>query len=78
MSWPSILLAAALGLLVAMLGLYAWSRWLEKREPYASFMRLPVQRQLRVFRLLATDPRVPRRVKVLPILLVGYLASPLT
>jgi uncharacterized membrane protein YkvA (DUF1232 family) len=76
MPWPYLLLAIVLGLFVALAGLYALSRRLEKREPYASFMRLRTRNKLRFFRLLATDPRVPRRVKMLPFLLAAYLVFP--
>jgi len=76
MTWAYILLVVILGLFVIVLSLYALSRWLEKHEPYTSFMRLRTRRKLRFFRLLVTDPRVPRRVKVLPFLVVGYLAIP--
>lgn len=77
MHWPYIVLLAAVGLLGTALALYAISRSLEKREPYASFMRLRTRHKLRFFRALAADPRVPRRVKALPFLLAGYLACPI-
>jgi uncharacterized membrane protein YkvA (DUF1232 family) len=77
MPWLHVLLPLVLGLLLVVLALSALGRWLAGREPYASFIRLPMRAKLKFFRLLATDPRVPRRVKVLPFLLAGYLASPI-
>ena len=77
MSWLYILLAVMLGLFTSILILYTLSRRLEKHEPYSSFVRLRMRRKLRFFRLLATDPRVPRRVKAALFLLAGYLALPI-
>lgn len=65
-----------LALLAVAAGLYAVSRWLERREPYASFMRLRTRNKARFFRAVMSAARVPRRVKVLPFLLIGYLAMP--
>jgi uncharacterized membrane protein YkvA (DUF1232 family) len=73
----SILLAVLLGLLVAALVVYALSRMLERREPYASFLRLRTLQKVTFFRRLVGDPRVPRLVKVLTILLAVYLALPI-
>ena len=76
MSWLYIVLAVGLGLLGAVLALYLLARRLVRREPYASFMRLRTRNKVRFFRMLLSDRRVPRRVKVLPFLLAGYLAMP--
>ncbi|MBI2935628.1 MAG: DUF1232 domain-containing protein [Chloroflexi bacterium] len=77
MNLLSLLIGILAALLLLALGLFSLAKWLEKHEPYASFMRLRPRRKLRFFRLLVTDPRVPRRVKVLPFLLAGYLAIPI-
>ena len=77
MSWPYIVLVVALGLAVALLGLYVLSRRLEHREPYASFLHLSMRHKVQFFRMLLSDRRVPLLVKVLPFLLVGYLAFPI-
>jgi|RhiMetdeSRZDD1v2_1073273.scaffolds.fasta_scaffold1409705_2 uncharacterized membrane protein YkvA (DUF1232 family) len=71
-----ILVVVAGALLAFALVLYIFSRILQRREPYASFARLRTRQKLRFFRLLMTDPRVPRFVKVLPFLLAAYLAMP--
>jgi uncharacterized membrane protein YkvA (DUF1232 family) len=70
-------LAILAGIAITVPLLFFVSRRLEKREPYASFMRLRTRQKLRFFKLLLTDQRVPRRVKVLPFLLVPYLAFPI-
>ncbi len=76
MSWPYIVLFALLGLLALVLILYLVSRKLQKREPYASFLRLRSLRKLKFFRMIVGDPRVPFFVKTLPFLLAAYLAMP--
>ena len=63
--------------LVSCLGLYLLSRALEKREPYGAFMRLRSRQKVRFIRLLVTDSRIPRHVKILPFLLLPYLAFPI-
>lgn len=77
MTWPYIVLAVLVGLFVLALGLYVAGRWLEDRQPYSSFMRLRTRQKLTFFRLLLSDRRVPRRVKLLPFLLVTYLVLPI-
>ena len=67
MSIITILLASAAALLLAALGLYAFSRWLQKREPYRSFMQLRLAQKVSFFRHLYADPRVPWYVKLVPI-----------
>ena len=73
-----LILPIAIGGLLAMVVLLFFvSRSLEKREPYASFMRLRTRAKLRFFRLLLADARVPKRVKALPLLLIPYLLMPI-
>jgi uncharacterized membrane protein YkvA (DUF1232 family) len=62
--------------LVALPAIYVLARFLEKREPYASLLRLRGRAKVRFFRLLLADTRVPRKVKLLPFLLIPYLAMP--
>lgn len=59
----------AAGLLVA--------RRLARREPYARILRLRTRAKVRFLRAILGDPRVPFLVKLLPIFLIGYLASPI-
>ncbi len=77
MSIITILIASAAGLLLAALGLYGFSRWLQKREPYRSFMQLGLAQKVRFFRRFYPDPRVPWYVKIVPIAMAVYLASPI-
>ena len=76
MSLIYLTLAAVVASIVMVPALYFVSRRLEKREPYRSFMKLRNRDKLRFFRLLVLDPRVPRRIRILPLLLVPYLALP--
>lgn len=77
MSLLTIVLAIAIAVLVLMPLLYLVFRRMEQREPYGSFIRLRTRQKVRFFRLLMSDARVPKRVKVLPFLLVPYLAFPI-
>ena len=77
---PSLLVLAAIaviGVLILAPLLYLVARCLEKREPYTSFIHLRSRQKLRFFRLLLGDPRVPRQVKALPLLLIPYLLMPI-
>lgn len=65
----------AVALLVV--ALYLGGRKLQRVEPYATVLRLRSRQQLRFFRSAATDPRVPKRVKVMPLLLAIYLLTPI-
>ena len=69
------MIAAGLGL-ATLLSFYT-VRWLGQREPYGSFIRLRFRRKLTFFRLLFGDRRVPLRVKVIPLLALAYIASPI-
>jgi uncharacterized membrane protein YkvA (DUF1232 family) len=64
------------GLMACGLGLYLFTRWLRRHEPYLSFMRLNTRQKLRFFRGVLADRRVPWAVKLIPIALVLYLALP--
>ena len=77
MSLIVIAIVVVAGLVAMAVLLFFVSRQLEKREPYASFMRLRNRAKLRFFRLLLSDPRVPKRVKALPLLLIPYLLMPI-
>ncbi len=77
MPWLYIGIATACGLVPAVL-LCLWTvRRFGHREPYASFLRLRNRRKLTFFRLLLQDERIPLYIKVLPLLVVVYLISPL-
>ena len=71
-----LLLAATL-LVVAAIGLYLGAKYLSKREPYHTFAELSLRQKLAFMKLVVTDPRVPRWIKVLPFVLAAYLASPI-
>jgi uncharacterized membrane protein YkvA (DUF1232 family) len=68
-----VLVAVALLLIPAM---YFGAKTLQNREPYATVLKLRSRQKLRFFRLAVGDPRVPRRVKVIPLFLVLYLLMP--
>jgi uncharacterized membrane protein YkvA (DUF1232 family) len=71
-----VLLVVGVGIVASMALLYAVSRFLEKREPYKSFLRLSTLQKVRFFRSLVSSSGLPRRVKVLPLILAIYLVSP--
>lgn len=77
MSWTYLIIASAGGLGLAALLCFWTLRWLGRREPYAGFIRLPNRRKLTFFRLLLADRKVPLGVKILPVLTLLYLASPI-
>ena len=52
-------------------------RWLGKREPYSNFIKLRTRRKLTFVRLMMGDDRVPMYVKIIPVLLLVYLTSPI-
>ncbi len=52
-------------------------RWLGKREPYSNFIKLRTRRKLTFVRLMMGDDRVPMYVKIIPVLLLLYLTSPI-
>ena len=52
-------------------------RWLGKREPYSNFIKLRTRRKLTFVRMMMGDDRVPIYVKIIPVLLLVYLISPI-
>ena len=77
MAWLYLTLSVLAGLAGAAF-LCLWTiRWLGRREPYAAFLRLPSRRKLTFFRLLLRDTRVPLYVKLLPLAVAVYFASPI-
>ena len=52
-------------------------RWLGKREPYSNFIKLRTRRKLTFVRMMMGDHRVPIYVKIIPVLLLVYLTSPI-
>ena len=77
MSWITLLITAAIGLAAASLLAYAVIRWLIRREPYASFARLRWKAKITFFRLLIFDNRVPWTARLLLVLVLVYLISPI-
>jgi uncharacterized membrane protein YkvA (DUF1232 family) len=72
--WLALAVAVALALLI---GAFLVAKWLQEREPYRSVMKLRTRAKLRLFRAMMTDRRVPIVVRVLPLLLALYLATPI-
>ena len=60
----------AFGLAVAM----AWR--FSKRQPFKTFVNLKTRQKVRFLKALITDHRVPWVAKLVPVLLLGYLAMP--
>ena len=77
MSWITLLITVAIGLAAASLLAYAVIRWLVRREPYASFARLRWRAKITFFRLLIFDNRVPWAARLLLVLVLVYLISPI-
>jgi len=76
MFWLYLTLTIVVGLAAISILLLLVIRWLARREPYGTFIRLRNRRKLTFFRLMMTDPRVPRYVKAIPVVLVIYLSIP--
>ena len=76
MFWLYLAIIIVVGLVVSSLLLFGLIRWLARREPYSTFMRLRTRRKLTFFRLMLRDKRVPLYVKAIPIALVVYLSIP--
>jgi uncharacterized membrane protein YkvA (DUF1232 family) len=76
--WLYLTIAIVVGLILFSLALYWLIRWLGKREPYGTFLRLRTRQKLTFFRLLLRDRgrQVPLYVKLIPIALVIYLSIP--
>ena len=77
MSWVNIVILGAAGVAAGGILAYLVVRFLGRREPYASFARLRLMRKVAFFRLLITDRRVPWLARLLPLLVVVYLVSPI-
>jgi len=75
--WVYVISAMAGGLAAAVLLCFWTVRWLGRRDPYSAFLRLRNRRKLTFFRLLLQDRRVPLYVKLLPLAVVVYVASPI-
>ena len=76
MNWW-VLVAILAGIAFTFLvGVYLLIRRLRDREPYATILRLRTRQKITFFRRLITDPRLPRRVRIIPIALAIYLAFP--
>ena len=77
---PSWLVFAVIAVVVAAVIvalMFLLARRLQNREPYRTVLRLRSRQKLRFFRYMATDSRVPRIVKLIPVLLAIYLANPI-
>ena len=77
MPWFYLAIISVGGLVLAALLCLLIVRRLGNLEPYSGFVRLRNRRKLTFFRLLLQDQRVPLYVKLLPLLVVAYLASPI-
>ncbi len=77
MDWKFFLILGLIGLAVSALMCLAVVKLLQRREPYATFMRLRLRAKLTFLRLLAFDPRLPWYVRALPLLALAYWISPI-
>lgn len=75
--WHLLILVLAVALGVSLV-LFALVRWLGRREPYRAFLGLPHRKKVAFFRVLLRDRHglVPRYVKLIPWVLLVYLAVP--
>ena len=76
MGWTLVLVMVVLSVGFA-LSAVLMLRWLGKREPYSNFIKLRTRRKLTFVRLMMGDDRVPTYVKLIPVLLLLYLTSPI-
>ena len=76
MGWTLVAVLAVLSVGFA-LAAFLMLRWLGKREPYSNFIKLRTRRKLTFVRLMMGDDRVPMYVKIIPVLLLLYLTSPI-
>ena len=76
MGWTLVLLMVVVSLAFALTAVLML-RWLGKREPYSNFIKLRTRRKLTFVRLIMKDNRVPLYVKIIPVLLLIYLTSPI-
>ena len=77
MDWKFLLVLGLIGLALSALMCLAVVKLLQRREPYATFMRLRLRAKLTFLRLLAVDPRLPWYVRALPLLALAYWISPI-
>ena len=77
MDWKFFLVLGLVGLTVSALMCLAVVKLLQRREPYATFMRLRLRAKLTFLRLLAFDPRLPWYVRALPLIALAYWISPI-
>ena len=77
LDWKFFLILGLIGLAVSALMCLAVVKLLQRREPYATFMRLRLRAKLTFLRLLAFDPRLPWYVRALPLLALAYWISPI-
>ena len=76
MSWTLVFIMAVVAGLFALTAILML-RWLGRREPYSNFIKLRNRRKLTFVRLIMGDDRVPMYVKIIPVLLMLYLTSPI-
>ena len=76
MGWTLLLVMVVLSVGFALTAVLML-RWLGKREPYSNFIKLRTRRKLTFVRLMMSDDRVPMYVKIIPVLLLVYLTSPI-
>ena len=76
MGWTLVLVMVVVALAFALTAVLML-RWLGKREPYSNFIKLRTRRKLTFVRLMMGDDRVPLYVKIIPVLLLIYLTSPI-
>ncbi len=77
LSWITIVAVGVASVAVALLLAYAVIRLLSRREPYSSFARLGWRAKIAFFRLLFFDNRVPWAARVLLVVVIVYLISPI-
>ena len=72
----ALILSAACVILIAF-GLAMALAWrLSRREPYKTFLSLKTRAKIRFLKAIMTDRRIPWAAKLVPLLLVPYLAMP--
>ena len=76
MDWKFFVLLGVAGLALSALMCAAFVKWLGRREPYASFLRLRLRAKVTFLRLLAFDPRLPWHIRALPLVALAYWISP--
>ena len=71
---PIVVVACGILIAFGLFGVLAWR--LSQRPPYKTFMSLRTKSKIRFFKALITDHRIPWVAKLVPLLLVPYLAMP--